>query len=102
MDHGLLKSAADLGCNALVSRRSQQPFGAFELWMDHVNGDARVPLTRGKLRPDARPHEDDAHALGAVASPDGAFLDDTRRPKLFNPYNNVEFLPLPSSSGATA
>jgi Tol biopolymer transport system component/imidazolonepropionase-like amidohydrolase len=75
----------------LVSRQNRQPFGAFELWMYHVRGGAGVQVTKGKLRPDAKHNEDHAHALGAVAGHDGAFLYYARRQKLFSPYNNVQF-----------
>jgi Tol biopolymer transport system component len=92
-EHALYTSPAwtPEGDYILASRQNQQPFGAFELWMYHVDGGAGVQVTKGKLRPDAKRNEDHAHALGAVASPDGAFLYYTKRPKLFNPYNNVEF-----------
>ena len=82
------------GDYVLVSRQPQQPFGAFELWMYHDGGGAGVQVTKGKLRPDAKRNEDYAHALGAVASHDGALLYYTRRPKLFNPYNNLRVPPL--------
>src|SRR5262249_35810783 len=42
-------------------------------------------------RPDAKHNEDFTHALGAVASGDGAFLYYTKRNKLFSPYNNLDF-----------
>lgn len=75
----------------LVSRQTQRPFGAFELWMYHLHGGAGVQVTKGKLRPDSKRNEDHAHALGAVAGHDGAFLYYCKRQKLFSPYNNIEF-----------
>ena len=74
----------------LVSRQPQLPWGAFELWIYHVRGGSGVPVTKGKPRPDARPDEW-VHAIGAVASKDGKHLYYTRRNKLFNPYNNLNF-----------
>lgn len=78
------------GDYVLVSRQEQNPLGAFEVWMYHAKGGAGVQVTKGKLRPDAR-RDDYAHGVGAVASPTGAFLYYTKRNKLFNPYNNVDF-----------
>jgi Tol biopolymer transport system component len=75
----------------LVSRQEQQPIGAFELWLYHAKGGAGVQVTKGKVRPDAKRNEDYTHAVGAVASGDGAFLYYTKREKLFNPYDNLEF-----------
>src|SRR5262249_17426092 len=40
--------------------------------------------------PDARPDEY-VHAIGAVATKDGKHVYYTKRNKLFNPYNNLEF-----------
>jgi Tol biopolymer transport system component len=74
----------------LASRQTQQPWGAFELWMYHVRGGSGVQVTKGKPRPDAAPDEY-VHAFGAVASHDGKHLYYTRRNKLFNAYNNLQF-----------
>src|SRR5262249_12840662 len=43
-----------------------------------------------KPKPDAKPDEW-VHAVGAVASPDGRHLYYTKRNKMFNPYNNLNF-----------
>ena len=58
--------------------------------MYHAKGGAGVQVTKGKAKPDAKPDEY-VHAVGAVASGDGAFLYYTRREKLFNAYNNLKF-----------
>jgi Tol biopolymer transport system component/imidazolonepropionase-like amidohydrolase len=79
------------GDYVLVSRQGWRPLGAFEIWMYHVRGGAGVQVTKGKVRADAKRNEDFVQGLGAVASPDGAYLYYTKRPKLFSPYNNVEF-----------
>ena len=78
------------GDYVLVSRQEQAPIGAFELWMYHAKGGTGVQVTKGKAKPDAKPDEY-VHAVGAVASGDGAFLYYTRREKLFNAYNNLKF-----------
>jgi Tol biopolymer transport system component len=78
------------GDYVLASRQPQLPWGGFELWMYHLRGGSGVQVTKGKLKPDAR-DDDYVHAIGAVASRDGKYLFYTKRPKLFNAYNNLEF-----------
>ena len=78
------------GDYVLASRQPQQPWGAYELHMYHVRGGSGVPVTKGKPKPDARPDEW-VHAIGAVASKDGKHLYYTRRDKMFNAYNNLDF-----------
>ncbi len=78
------------GDYVLVSRQPQLPWGAFELWMYHVRGGSGVQVTKGKPKPDAKP-EDYSHAIGAVATHDGKHFYYTKRPKLFNAYNNLQF-----------
>jgi len=74
----------------LVSRQPQLPWGAYELWMYHVKGGSGVQVTKGKTKPD--PTRDDyVHAIGAVASRDGKYFYYTKRNKLFNAYNNLNF-----------
>ena len=58
--------------------------------MYHVRGGSGVQVTKGKPKPDAKPDEY-VNAIGAVASRDGKFLYYTRRNKLFNAYNNLQF-----------
>ncbi len=70
----------------IVSRQTQLPWEAFELWMYHVKGGSGVQVTKGKPKPDAPPDQW-FNALGAVASPDGRYLYYARRDKRFNPYN---------------
>ncbi len=74
----------------LVSRQAQLPWGAFELWMYHVRGGSGVQVTKGKAKPDGQ-RDDYVHAIGAVASRDGKHLYYTKRNKLFNAYNNLDF-----------
>ena len=74
----------------LVSRQPQLPWGAFELWMYHVRGGSGVQVTKGKIKPDFE-RDDYVHAIGAVASRDGKHLYYTKRNKLFNAYNNLDF-----------
>jgi Tol biopolymer transport system component len=74
----------------LVSRQPQLPWGAFELWMYHVRGGSGVQVTKGKLKPDFN-RDDYVHAIGAVATKDGKHLYYTKRNKLFNAYNNLNF-----------
>jgi Tol biopolymer transport system component len=78
------------GDYVLASRQPQLPWGAFELWMYHVRGGSGVPVTKSKPKPDAKPDEW-VHAIGAVASKDGKHLYYTKRNKMFNPYNNLDF-----------
>jgi Tol biopolymer transport system component len=78
------------GDAVLVSRQVQNPWGAFELWAYHVRGGSGVQITKGKSKPDAK-RDDFTHAVGAVATRDGKFLYYTRRPKMFNAYNQTEF-----------
>ena len=74
----------------LVSRQPQLPWGAFELWMYHVRGGSGVQVTKGKTKP-GFDRDDYVHAIGAVASKDGKYLYYTKRNKLFNAYNNLDF-----------
>jgi Tol biopolymer transport system component len=74
----------------LVSRQPQQPWSSFELWMYHIRGGSGIAVTKGKTKPDAGP-DDYVHAIGAVATADGKFLYYTKRNKLFNAYNNLNF-----------
>jgi hypothetical protein len=78
------------GDYVLVSRQPQLPWDAFELWMYHVRGGSGVQITKGKPKPDAKSDEY-THAIGAVASKDGKYLYYTKRNKLFNAYNNLQF-----------
>jgi Tol biopolymer transport system component len=78
------------GDYVLVSRQPQLPWGPFELWMYHVRGGSGVQVTKGKPKPDSKPDEY-VHAIGAVASRDGKYLYYTKRPKMFNAYNNLNF-----------
>ncbi len=74
----------------LVSRQPQLPWGAFELWMYHIRGGSGVAVTKSKSKPDAKPDEW-VHAIGAVATKDGKHLYYTKRNKMFNAYNNLDF-----------
>ena len=74
----------------LVSRQPQLPWGAFELWMYHTRGGSGVQVTKGKPKP-GFDRDDYVHAIGAVASKDGKYLYYTKRNKLFNAYNNLDF-----------
>ena len=78
------------GDYVLVSRQPQLPWGAFEVWMYHVRGGAGVAITKGKTKPDAD-RDDYVHAIGPVASRDGKHVFYTKRNKLFNAYNNLNF-----------
>ena len=78
------------GDYVLASRQPQLPWGAFELWMYHIRGGSGVAVTKSKPKPDAKPDEW-VHAIGAVASKDGKHLYYTRRNKMFNAYNNLNF-----------
>ena len=49
-----------------------------------------MQVTKGKTKPDFD-RDDYVHAIGAVASRDGKYLYYTKRNKLFNAYNNLEF-----------
>ena len=78
------------GDYVLVSRQPQLPWGAFEVWMYHVRGGAGVAITKGKTKPD--PDRDDyVHSIGPVSSRDGKHVYYTKRNKLFNAYNNLNF-----------
>ena len=70
--------------------KQQLPWGAFELWMYHIRGGSGVQVTKGKAKPDFE-RDDYVHAIGAVASRDGKYLYYTKRNKLFNAYNNLDF-----------
>jgi Tol biopolymer transport system component len=74
----------------LVSKQAQLPWGAFELWMYHVRGGSGVQVTKGKTKPGFE-RDDYVHAIGAVATKDGKHLYYTKREKLFNAYNNLNF-----------
>jgi Tol biopolymer transport system component len=78
------------GDYVLVSRQPQLPWGAFDLWMYHVRGGSGIAITKGKTKPDAG-GDDYVHSIGAVASRDGKHLYYTKRNKLFNAYNNLDF-----------
>ena len=58
--------------------------------MYHVRGGSGVQVTKGKTKPDFK-RDDYVHAIGAVASKDGKYLYYTKRNKLFNAYNNLNF-----------
>src|SRR5262249_12648977 len=68
----------------------QLPWDAFDLWMYHVRGGSGVQVTKGKVKPDAK-GDDYTHSIGAVAPRDGKYLYYTKRNKLFNAYNNLQF-----------
>jgi len=72
----------------VVSRSTDLPFAAFELWMYHVKGGAGVQITKYRSKPD-QPPDQWFNAVGAVATPDGKYLYYTHRNKGFNPYNVV-------------
>jgi Tol biopolymer transport system component len=78
------------GDYVLVSRQPQQPWSSFELWMYHVRGGSGIAITKGKTKPDAA-SDDYVHAIGGVATRDGKHLYYTKRNKLFNAYNNLDF-----------
>ncbi len=78
------------GDYVIASRQPQLPWGAFELWIYHIRGGSGVAITKGKPKPDAKPDEY-VNAIGAAASKDGKFLFYTRRNKMFNAYNNLNF-----------
>ena len=78
------------GDYVLVSRQPQLPWGAFDLWMYHVRGGSGIAITKGKTKPDAG-GDDYVHSIGAVSSRDGKHLYYTKRNKLFNAYNNLNF-----------
>ncbi len=78
------------GDYVLVSRQDGPLRSPFDLWMYHFRGGAGVQVTRGKARPDAR-NEEVTHAVGAVATGDGAYFYYVQRQKAFSPYNNLEF-----------
>src|ERR1700722_20020739 len=58
--------------------------------MYHVRGGSGVQVTKGKAKPDD-PRDDFLHAIGSGASLDGKYLYYTKRNKLFNAYNNLNF-----------
>ncbi len=74
------------GQYVIVSRQTQLPWAAFELWMYHIKGGTGIQITKARPKPDALPDQW-FNAVGAVASPDGKFLYYTHRDKRFNPYN---------------
>ena len=74
----------------LVSRQPQLPWGAFELWMYHLRGGSGVQVTKGKTKP-GFDRDDYTHAIGAVATKDGKYLYYTKRNRLFNAYNNLNW-----------
>ena len=78
------------GAFVLAARQSQLPWSAFELWMYHVRGGSGVQVTKGKTKP-GFDRDDYTHAIGAAASRDGKYLYYTKRQKLFNAYNNLDF-----------
>jgi Tol biopolymer transport system component len=78
------------GDYVIAARQPQLPWGAFELWIYHVRGGSGVPITKSKPKPDSKPDEW-VNAIGAVATKDGKFLYYTRRNKMFNAYNNLNF-----------
>jgi Tol biopolymer transport system component len=78
------------GDYVLVSRQPQHPWSSFELWMYHVRGGSGIAITKGKTTPE--PQRDDyVHAIGGIATRDGKHLYYTKRNKLFNAYNNLDF-----------
>ena len=84
-------------CSSRGSRSS--PGVPSTLWMYHVRGGSGVAITKGKTKPDAQ-GDDYVHAIGAVASTrDGKYLYYTKRNKLFNAYNNLDF---PALAGRAA
>ncbi len=70
----------------IVSRQTQLPVGAFELWMYHVQGGSGVQITKSRPKPDA-PEDQWSHAVGAVATRDGRYLYYARRRRFFGVYN---------------
>ena len=58
--------------------------------MYHIRGGSGIAVTKSKPKPDAKPDEW-VHAIGAVATKDGKHLYYTKRNKMFNPYNNLNF-----------
>jgi Tol biopolymer transport system component len=74
----------------IASRAQQLPWGAFELFMYHVKGGSGVQVTKGKTKPDFS-RDDYTHVIGVVASKDGRYFYYTKRQKLFNAYNNLNF-----------
>ena len=78
------------GDYVLVSRQPQLPWGAFDVWMYHIRGGSGISITKGKTKPDAQ-GDDYVHSIGAVSSRDGRHVYYTKRNKLFNAYNNLDF-----------
>jgi Tol biopolymer transport system component len=78
------------GDYVLVSKQESPLRSPFDLWMYHSRGGAGVQVTKGKPTPDAR-NEEVTHAVGAVATGDGAHFYYTKREKGFSPYNNLDF-----------
>ena len=61
------------GNYVIVSRFTQFPVGAAELWMYHVRGGAGIQVTKSKAKPDT-PTRNWVSSLGASLSRDGRFL----------------------------
>ena len=79
------------GDYVLVSRQPQLPWGAFELWMYHVRGGSGVAGHQGQAQ--ARRQAAMITCMPSAPSPrrDGKHLYYTKRNKLFNAYNNLDF-----------
>ncbi len=75
------------GDYVLVSR-SQQGFGAYELWMYHVKGGSGVQITKNRPTPTTPPNQSHG-AVGGVASADGKYFYYARRIGGGIPYNAV-------------
>ena len=78
------------GDYVIASRQPQLPWAPSSCGSTTCRGGSGVPITKGKPKPDAKPDEF-VNAIGAVASRDGKFLYYTRRNKMFNAYNNLNF-----------
>jgi Tol biopolymer transport system component len=78
------------GDYVLVSRQPQLPWGAFDVLMYHIRGGSGISITKGKTKPDAQ-GDDYVHSIGPVSTRDGKHLYYTKRNKLFNAYNNLDF-----------
>ncbi|HUL33482.1 MAG TPA: amidohydrolase family protein [Candidatus Eisenbacteria bacterium] len=61
------------GNYVIVSRFTQFPIGAAELWMYHIRGGAGIQVTKSKGKPDTSPRRW-VNALGASPSKDGRYL----------------------------
>ncbi len=74
------------GRAVIAARQTQEPFGAYELWMYYLRGGTGVQITKAQPRPGAPPSQW-SHTIGPALTADGKYLYYTKRPGLFNVYD---------------